>query len=72
MVDECLQTDHGPPPVDGPVGRRRPRVQPGRSVLMTGEHNELVIARHAEAARLAAEGGCACSPDGSPFGAGHY
>ncbi len=31
-----------------------------------------VLARYAEAARRADEGQCACAPDGSPFGAGHY
>ena len=31
-----------------------------------------VLARYAEAARRADESGCACAPDGSPFGAGHY
>jgi L-amino acid N-acyltransferase YncA len=30
------------------------------------------LARYAEAARQAGSGSCACSPDGSPFGAGHY
>jgi L-amino acid N-acyltransferase YncA/2-polyprenyl-3-methyl-5-hydroxy-6-metoxy-1,4-benzoquinol methylase len=30
------------------------------------------LARYAEAARRATSSSCACSPDGSPFGAGHY
>jgi L-amino acid N-acyltransferase YncA/SAM-dependent methyltransferase len=31
-----------------------------------------ILARYAEAVRHADEGDCACPPDGSPFGTGHY
>jgi SAM-dependent methyltransferase len=33
---------------------------------------DAVLARYADAARRAGTDGCLCSPDGSPFGAGHY
>ena len=39
---------------------------------MTGERTDPVLAHYADAARRAADGGCACAADGSPFGAGHY
>jgi ubiquinone/menaquinone biosynthesis C-methylase UbiE len=36
------------------------------------DHLASGLARYAEAARRASSGSSACSPDGSPFGAGHY
>ena len=39
---------------------------------MTAEQHDPMLARYADAARRAGDGGCVCAADGSPFGAGHY
>ena len=45
---------------------------PDGSVLMNAEQRDPMLARYADAARRAGDGGCVCAADGSPFGAGHY
>jgi 2-polyprenyl-3-methyl-5-hydroxy-6-metoxy-1,4-benzoquinol methylase len=56
------------------VGRHPRRLQHWRILLTAGDPtatDDPVLARYAEAARRA-ESGSVRTPDGSPFGAGHY
>jgi L-amino acid N-acyltransferase YncA/2-polyprenyl-3-methyl-5-hydroxy-6-metoxy-1,4-benzoquinol methylase len=39
---------------------------------MDAEQRDPMLARYANAARQAADGGCVCAAESSPFGAGHY
>ena len=39
---------------------------------MNAEQRDPTLARYADAARRAGDGGCGCAADDSPFGAGHY
>jgi L-amino acid N-acyltransferase YncA/predicted O-methyltransferase YrrM len=39
---------------------------------MNAPQRDPTLARYADAARRAGDGGCVCAADGSPFGAGHY